>query len=184
MDAIGLLKLLSLNFNKERKMAQLKNFNTALYIMRLESEGKYRGLLKIGISNNVERRAREVGYVSVEWNDDYRAPRAVVMATEMLAQAYAYLKVGRPTNYRQALPVRSGSSEFFNTDNIRQARGFVIAAKRYANNLSHYPMEKIVEELIRWTKAKFQNAGKRLPQSFRLEVTRIYQALEAENKAA
>ena len=24
-------------------------------------------------------------------------PRAVVMATEMLAQAYAYLKVGRPT---------------------------------------------------------------------------------------
>ena len=87
--------------------------------------------------------------------DDYRAPRAVVMATEMLAQAYAYLKVGRPTNYRQALPVRSGSSEFFNTDNIRQARGFVIAAKRYANNLSHYPMGILLEELIRWTKAKF-----------------------------
>ena len=35
---------------------------------------------------------REVGYVSVEWNDDYRAPRAVVMATEMLAQAYAYVE--------------------------------------------------------------------------------------------
>ena len=106
------------------------------------------------------------------------------MATEMLAQAYAYLKVGRPTNYGQALPVRSGSSEFFNTDNIRQARGFVIAAKRYANGLSHYPIEEQVVELIRWAKAKFQHAGKRLPQSFRLEVTRIYQALEAENKAA
>ena len=167
-------------------MAQLKNFNTALYVMRLKSDCKYKGLLKIGISNNVERRAREVGYVSVEWNDDYRAPRAVVMATEMLAQAYAYLKVGRPTNYRQALPVRSGSSEFFNTDNIRQARGFVIAAKRFANTLVDlgYDIEKQVAELIRWAKAKFQHAGKRLPQSFRLEVTRIYQVLEAENKAA
>ena len=166
-------------------MAQLKNFNTARYIMRIKSEGKYKGLLKIGISKNVVRRAREVGYVSVEWNDKYRAPRAVVMATEMLAQAYAYLKVGRPTNFRQALPVRSGSSEFFNTDNIRQARGFVIAAKRYANTLVDLgcDIEKQVAELIRWTKAKFQNAGKRLPQSVRLEVTRIYQALEAESKA-
>ena len=166
-------------------MAQLKNFNTALYVMRLKSDCKYKGLLKIGISNNVERRAREVGYVSVEWNDNYRAPRAVVMATEMLAQTYAYLKVGRPKNFRQALPVRSGSSEFFNTDNIRQARGFVIAAKRYAQTLVDLGLtvEKQVAGLIRWTKAKFQNAGKRLPQSFRLEVARIYQALEAESKA-
>ena len=114
-------------------MATLKNFNTALYVMRLDADCKYKGLLKIGISNNVERRAKEVGSVSVEWNDKYRAPRAIVMATEMLAQAYAYRKVGRPKNYRQALPVRSGSSEFFNTDNLNQARGFICAAKRRVN---------------------------------------------------
>lgn len=166
-------------------MAQLKNFNTALYVMRLDADCKYKGLLKIGISNNVQRRAKEVGAVSVEWNDAYRAPRAVVMATEMLAQAYAYLKVGRPKNFRQALPVRSGSSEFFNTDNIRQARGFVIAAKRFAKDLADYgnSTKQQVEELIRWTKAKFRHAGKQLPQSFRLEVARIYQTLEQEKAA-
>ena len=164
-------------------MATLKNFNTALYIMRLDAESKYNGLLKIGISNNVARRVKEIGNVKYEWMDEYRAPRAVVMATEMLAQAYAYLKVGRPKNFRQVLPVRSGSSEFFNTDNIRQARGFVIAAKRYAKTLLHLNLMEQVAELIRWTKAKFQNARKRLPQSFRLEVARIYQTLEQEKAA-
>jgi len=162
----------------------IKNFNTAVYIMRLnKDDSKYDGLLKIGISNNISRRIKEIGNVSCEWNDNYRAPRAVVMGIEMLAQAYAYLKIGRPNNYRQVLPVRSGSSEFFNTNNIRQARGFVIAAQRYANNLSHYPMEKIVEELIRWVKAKFSNAGKRLPQSFRMEIVRINQVLAQEKGA-
>jgi hypothetical protein len=39
---------------------------------------KYKGLLKIGISNNVERRAKEVGSVSVEWNDDYRMHHALL----------------------------------------------------------------------------------------------------------
>jgi hypothetical protein len=166
-------------------MATLKNFNTALYVMRLDADCKYKGLLKIGISNNVARRLKEIGNVKYEWMDNYRAPRAVVMATEMLAQCYAYLKVGRPKNFRQALPVRSGSSEFFNTDNIRQARGFVIAAKRYAKTLVDlgYDTEKQVESLIRWTKAKFQNERKRLPQSFRLEVARIYPTLEQEKAA-
>ena len=93
-------------------------------------------MLKIGISNNVQRRAKEIGSVLVEWNDNYRAPRTVVMATEMLAQAYAYRKVGRPKNYRQALPVRSGSSEFFNTENLRQAQGFVYAAQGRINKIA------------------------------------------------
>jgi hypothetical protein len=164
-------------------MATLKNFNTALYVLRLDAGCKYDGLLKIGISNNVARRVKEIGNVKYEWMDEYRAPRAVVMATEMLAQAYAYLKVGRPKNFRQVLPVRSGSSEFFNTDNVRQARGFIIAAKRYAKTLLDLNLVEQVAELIRWTKAKFKHAGKQLPQSFRLEVARIYQTLEQEKAA-
>jgi len=71
-------------------MAQLKNFNTALYVMQLDAESKYNGLLKIGISNNVERRAKEVGSVKVLYHDAYRAPRSVVMVTEMLAQAMLF----------------------------------------------------------------------------------------------
>ena len=182
-------------------MATLKNFNTALYVMRLNADCKYKGLLKIGISNNVERRAKEVGSVSVEYQDDYRAPRALVMATEMLAQAYAYRKVGRPKNFRQALPVRSGSSEFFNTDNIRQARGFVGSAKRrvnvFADNLGYQPevfdadeyeqlrenLKDLIEALVNYVKDIFRTMKKRLPQSFRLEVTRIYQTLEQEKAA-
>ena len=181
-------------------MATLKNFNTALYVMRLNADCKYKGLLKIGISNNVERRAKEVGSVSVEYQDDYRAPRALVMATEMLAQAYAYRKVGRPKNFRQALPVRSGSSEFFNTDNIRQARGFVGSAKRrvnvfadeegyqdiYDDDEKHILEEALIDLINRITnyvKDLFRAMKKRLPQSFRLEVARIYQTLEQEKAA-
>ena len=164
-------------------MATLKNFNTALYIMRLDADCKYDGLLKIGISNNVERRAKEVGSVSVEWNDTYRAPRAVVMATEMLAQCYAYLKVGRPKNFRKALPVRSGSSEFFKTDNISQARGFVFAAKKFVARFSDLDISEQVKQIVLWVKYKFSKAKKRLPQSFNLEVTRIYQTLEQEKAA-
>ena len=164
-------------------MATLKNFNTALYVMRLDADCKYDGLLKIGISNNVERRAKEVGSVKIEYHDDYRAPRAVVMATEMLAQCYAYLKVGRPKNFRQALPVRSGSSEFFNTDNLSQARGFVSAAKKLIARFSELDIEEQVKQIVLWVKYKFSKAKKRLPQSFRLEVARIYQTLEQEKAA-
>ena len=181
-------------------MATLKNFNTALYVMRLNADCKYKGLLKIGISNNVERRAKEVGSVKIEYQDAYRAPRALVMATEMLAQAYAYRKVGRPKNFRQALPVRSGSSEFFNTDNIRQARGFVGSAKRrvnvfadeegyldiYDDDEKHILEEALIDLINRITnyvKDLFRAMKKRLPQSFRLEVARIYQTLEQEKAA-
>jgi len=182
-------------------MATLKNFNTALYVMRLDADCKYKGLLKIGISNNVERRAKEVGSVKVEWNDNYRAPRAVVMATEMLAQAYAYRKVGRPKNFRQALPVRSGSSEFFNTENLHQARGFISAAKRrinvIADNEGYQPeifdadeteilkanLHNMVKAIINYVKGIFKSMKKRLPQSFNMEVTRIYQTLEQEKAA-
>jgi len=179
-------------------MAQLKNFNTALYVMRLDAGCKYDGLLKIGISNNVERRAKEVGSVKVEWNDNYRAPRAVVMATEMLAQAYAYRKVGRPKNYRQALPVRSGSSEFFNTDNLNQARGFIYAARGRTNKiatstgfynsklddlLDFSKLTETVIEIINYVKGIFKAMKKRLPKSFNMEVTRIYQTLEQEKAA-
>ena len=181
-------------------MATLKNFNTALYIMRLDADCKYDGLLKIGISNNVERRAKEVGSVKIEYQDAYRAPRALVMATEMLAQAYAYRKVGRPKNFRQALPVRSGSSEFFNTDNIRQARGFVGSAKRrvnvfadeegyldiYDDDEKHILEEALIDLINRITnyvKDLFRAMKKRLPQSFRFEVARIYQTLEQEKAA-
>jgi len=181
-------------------MATLKNFNTALYVMRLNADCKYKGLLKIGISNNVERRAKEVGSVSVEYQDDYRAPRALVMATEMLAQAYAYRKVGRPKNFRQALPVRSGSSEFFNTDNIRQARGFVGSAKRRVNvfadeegyqdiydddekHILEQALIDLINRITNYVKDLFRAMKKRLPQSFRLEVARIYQTLEQEKAA-
>jgi len=182
-------------------MATLKNFNTALYIMRLNAGCKYDGLLKIGISNDVQRRAKEVGSVKVEYQDAYRAPRALVMTTEMLAQAYAYRKVGRPNNFRQSLPVRSGSSEFFNTDNIRQARGFVGSAKRlvntFADNKGYQPeifdadeseqlqenLKNLIEALINYVKDIFRTMKKRLPQSFRLEVARIYQTLEQEKAA-
>jgi predicted GIY-YIG superfamily endonuclease len=181
-------------------MATLKNFNTALYVMRLDADCKYDGLLKIGISNNVERRAKEVGSVKIEYQDDYRAPRALVMATEMLAQTYAYRKVGRPKNFRQALPVRSGSSEFFNTDNIRQARGFVGSAKRrvnvfadeegyqdiYDDDEKHVLEEALIDLINRITnyvKDLFRAMKKRLPQSFRLEIARIYQTLQQEKAA-
>ena len=160
-------------------MAALKNFNTALYVMRLKDDSKYDGLLKIGISNNVERRAKEIGSVLVEWYDDYRAPRAIVMAQEMLAQTYAYLKVGRPKNFRQTLPVRSGSSEFFNTTNYRQAIGFVVAARTMVNRLQFD-----IDAIVAYVKQKFRAAGKRLPQSFRLEITRIYQTLQQEKEAS
>jgi hypothetical protein len=157
-------------------MAQLKNFATALYIMRLNANSKYDGILKIGISNNVERRKKEIGGVEIEYQDAYRIPRAKIMATEMLAQAFAYRKVGRPTNFRQALPVRSGSSEFFNTTNIRQARGFVVAARRIAE-------DKEAAEIIDYVKLVFRDMKKRLPKSFRIEVARINQTLELEKAA-
>jgi hypothetical protein len=157
------------------KMAQLKNFNTALYVMQLDAESKYNGLLKIGISNNVERRAKEVGSVKVLYHDAYRAPRSVVMVTEMLAQAYAYLKVGRPANYRKALPVRSGSSEFFNTTNYRQALGFITAARTQVKRLADN-----VDEIIAYVRQKFRDAGKRLPKSFNFEVIRIRETQEQE----
>ena len=184
-------------------MATLKNFNTALYIMRLNtaSRPQYDGLLKIGVSNNVERRAKEVGSVKIEFQDNYRAPRALVMATEMLAHAYAYRKVGRPKNYRQALPVRSGSSEFFNTDKIRQARGFVGSAKRMVNTLADREgydpeifdadestilqsnLNDLIKTIIAYVKSLFNKIKKRLPQSFKTEITRIYQTLEQEKAA-
>lgn len=179
----------------------IKNFPTALYIMRLMAGSKYDGLLKIGISNNVERRAKEIGNVGVEYQDDYKAPRAVVMATEMLAQAYAYRKVGRPTNFRQVLPVKSGSSEFYNTDNIRQARGFIGAAKRQVNRICEaegyepfrYDMddkdqrialglalEDMVEAIVAYVKDLFKKMKKAMPQSFKTEISRIYSTVTQE----
>jgi len=162
-------------------MAKLTNFNTALYIMRLKAGSKYDGLLKIGISNNIERRAKEIGNVAIEYQGDYSAPRAIVMATEMLAQAYAYRKVGRPNNYRQALPVRSGSSEFFNTDNKRQALGFISAARTQVNlMLKEYDIKQSVMDIIAYVKDIFKAMNKRLPKSFAMEVTRIKQTLAQE----
>jgi hypothetical protein len=161
----------------------IKNFSTALYIMRLNKEdSKYDGLLKIGISNNIDRRKKEIGSVELEYAEDYRTPRALVMATEMLAQAYAYFKVGRPQNYRQVLPVQSGSSEFFNTTNIRQARGFVIAARTRVNYDVFDPEAFFteVQRVIQYVKDIFKRHGKRLPKSFRMEVVRINQILSQE----
>jgi hypothetical protein len=123
------------------------------------------------------------------------------MATEMLAQAYAYRKVGRPNNYRQVLPVRSGSSEFFNTDNVRQARGFVSAAKRMVNELAdtygYSPevfdadeteivksnLQDTVRAIINYVKGIFRAMNKRLPESFRMEAIRINQVLAQEKGA-
>lgn len=165
-------------------MAKLTNFNTALYIMRLKAGSKYDGLLKIGISNNIERRAKEIGNVAIEYQGDYSAPRAIVMATEMLAQAYAYRKVGRPNNYRQALPVRSGSSEFFNTDNVRQARGFISAARTQVNRmLKEYDIKQSVIDIIAYVKGIFKAMKKRLPKSFNMEIVRINQTLAQETGA-
>lgn len=183
-------------------MAKLTNFNTALYIMRLKAGSKYDGLLKIGISNNIERRAKEIGNVAIEYQGDYSAPRAIVMATEMLAQAFAYRKVGRPNNYRQALPVRSGSSEFFNTDNIRQARGFISAAKTRINYLAddngYDPLifdevkereqllsnlKDLIAAVIKYVKGIFKAMKKRLPKSFNMEIVRINQTLAQETGA-
>lgn len=159
---------------------RLYNFNTALYIARLQAGSKYDGLLKIGISNDIERRAKEIGNVIMEYKDEYKTPRALIMATEMLAHAYAFRKVGRPNNYRQALPVRSGSSEFFNTENIRQARGFITAAKTQARRLSKDDLQKTVYAIIDYVKGIFKAMKKRLPKSFTMEVVRIKQTLAQE----
>lgn len=177
---------------------RLYNFNTALYIARLQAGSKYDGLLKIGISNDIERRAKEIGNVVMEYKGEYKAPRALVMATEMLAHAFAYRKVGRPNNYRQALPVRSGSSEFFKTENIRQARGFISAAKTRINYLAdehgYNPflfdddekeqltanLKDLIAAVIQYVKKIFKAMKKRLPKSFTMEVVRIKQTLAQE----
>ena len=86
-------------------------------------------------------------------------------------------------NFRQVLPVRSGSSEFFNTDSLRQARGFVSAAKKFVARFSDLDIAEQIKQIVLWVKYKFSKAKKRLPESFRLEVVRIYQTLEQEKAA-
>ena len=103
---------------------------TALYIMSV-SDVIGNILLKIGISNDVTRRKNQLGYgIKVLYHTEYAQPRSLVMANEFLAQAYALVKVGRPDDFRKTVKLTSGQSEVFLTDNIRQARGFVFAAKK------------------------------------------------------
>jgi len=92
----------------------------------------------------------------------------------LLAQVYAYVKVGRPDNYH-SLPVKSGSSEFFNTENEKQALGFIYAAIKQAKRLEN-DIKAIIEYALNYLRQKI---GK-IPSSYSMAVKRLTETIDNE----
>ena len=150
---------------------------TALYIMSVYNEvGNI--LLKIGISNDVTRRKHQLGWrADVLYHTDYAQPRSIVMANEFLAQAYALVKVGRPDNFRKTVKITSGQSEVFLTDNVKQAQGFVFAAKK--------TMQKFGEDvhaIVAYAIAYIKKHLGYVPRDIYQKKTRLVETFELDKK--
>jgi len=151
----------------------IKNFHTLIYIARLNNSA-FKRLLKIGVTNNWEVRENNIKNVTMEYLSPYYSSRSYAMAIELLAQVYAYVKVGRPDNYH-SLPVKSGSSEFFNTENEKQALGFIYAAIKQAKRLEN-DIKAIIEYALNYLRQKI---GK-IPSSYSMAVKRLTETIDNE----
>jgi hypothetical protein len=151
----------------------ITNFHTLIYIARLNNSA-FKRFLKIGISNDPTRRQREIKNVTMEYLSPYYSSRSYAMAIELLAQVYAYVKVGRPDNYLN-LPVKSGSSEFFNTENEKQALGFIYAAIKQGKRLEN-DINAIIEYALGYLRQKIGE----VPKTYDLAVKRLTETIDEE----
>ena len=93
---------------------------------------------KIGVSNNPERREREVWMVTTRAR--YKvADRYIANLIESMAQAFAIRKCGRAYPYhgqRQVSSYAQGYTEFFKCT-VKQAMGFILRAYQLFQKLGY-----------------------------------------------